>query len=210
MNLKITRIEPQKKRTGRYNIFANEEFLAGVSQETLIKLDLNVGKDLTGTEIKHLKDMESESKLRDQAYRFLSRRAHSRRELHNKLSARGYATGAIIKMLDDLMKRGYINDGEFARTFVEEEIKLKKSGPLLIKSKLQQKGVSREIIEELLSSLYTEHAQLDNCSYLAQKKYGQINTRQKTAAINYLRHKGYNWDHISVAIMQILEENDHE
>ena len=85
-----------------------------------------------------------------------------------------------------------------------------KNGPLLIKNKLIKKGVNREIIDDLLSSLYDENEQIENCSYLVLKKYKRINREQKKAVINYLRNKGYQWDQISLAIPQILWEDNNE
>jgi len=57
-----------------------------------------------------------------------------------------------------------------------------------------------------LSSLYDFQDQLDNCAFLAGKKYKRgsesDDQKQKKILINYLRRKGYIWEHI----MKILEE----
>jgi len=206
----ITKIEPQKKRKDRYSVYTDEQFLIGVSQDTLIKYNLHAGKQLDASEINKIKSAESERKLRDQAYRFLSRRAHSCKELYDKLIIKEYPPSAINNIIDEFVSNGYLNDTEFTKIFINEEIKLKKSGPLLIKNKLIKKGVNREIIDDLLSSLYDENEQVENCSYLVLKKYKRISREQKKAVINYLRNKGYHWDQISLAIPQNLWENNNE
>ena len=207
----ITKIEPQKKRKDRYSVYADEQFLVGISQDTLIKYNLHVGRELDTSEINKIKSAESELKIRDQAYRYLSRRAHSCKELYDKLIIKEYSPSAINNIIDEFISNGYLNDTEFTKIFITEEIKLKKSGPLLIKNKLIKKGVNREIIDDLLSSLYDENEQVENCSYLVLKKYKRISREQKKAVINYLRNKGYYWEQISLALPQILwEENNEE
>jgi len=210
LSIVITKIEPQKKRKDRYSVYVGEQFLVGISQDTLIKYNLHAGRKLDTNEINTIKSAESERKLRDQAYRFLSRRAHSCRELYDKLIIKDFPPSAIKNIIDEFISNGYLNDTEFTKIFISEEIKLKKSGPLLIKNKLIKKGVNREIIDDLLSSLYDENEQVENCSYLVLKKYKRINREQKNAAINYLRNKGYQWDQISLAIPQISWENNNE
>ena len=81
MSVVITKIEPQKKHKDRYAVFAGEQFLVGISQETLLKYDLYSGKKISAEDLRKLENAESEIKLRDQAYRYLSRRAHSCQEL---------------------------------------------------------------------------------------------------------------------------------
>lgn len=210
MAIVITKIEPQKKRKDRYSVYADEQFLIGVSQETLIKYNLHAGKQLNAGEINKIKSTESERKLRDQSYRFLSRRAHSCKELYDKLIIKEYPPSAIKNIIDEFVSNGYLNDTEFTKIFIAEEIKLKKSGPLLIRSKLIKKGVNRELIDDLLSSLYDENEQIENCTYLVLKKYKQVNREKKKAVINYLRNKGYHWQQISLAISQILWEDNNE
>lgn len=205
MTVVITKIEPQKNHKDRYSVFAAGQFLVGISQETLLKFDLYSGKKISAENLSKLKNAESEIKLRDQAYRYLSRRAHSCQELQLKLSNKGYSKELIQHIISDFLQSGYLNDHDFARSFIIEEINLKKSGPLLIKNKLLKKGISLNICDDLISFLYDFQDQLDNCAFLAGKKYKQgaedDDQKKKKVLINYLRRKGYNWEHI----MKILE-----
>ena len=210
MDLEITKIEPQKKNKERYSIYSGEQFIFGVSQDTLIKFDLHTGKNLTADQVKKIKDTESDSKLRDQAYRFLSRRAHSQKELTDKLTTKGYSQVAIGKIIHEFVQRGYINDTDFAKMFIEEEINLKKSGPLLIKNKLIKKGVLPDIIDGLLTGIYNAETQSENCLYLFNKKYRNFQPKQKNAVINYLRGKGYFWEQISAVIPETSWGNNNE
>lgn len=214
MSVKITKIEVQKKSKNRYSLFDGEKFITGISQDTLIRFNLHSGKILSEQDIHEIESAELLFKMRDQALRYLSRRAHSRKELFDKLRNKGHRTDLIDHILDELRDRGYIDDKAFARMFTDEEIRLKSSGPLLIRSKLMQRGIHAEIIEQTVFDLYSMEDQLTNCRKLAEKKYrtdlSAIDEKQRTGLISYLKTKGFHWEHISAAIPEILKGNQYE
>ena len=212
----ITKIEPQKKNKKRFSIYNNNEFIIGVSDVTLLKFNLHVGVEINEDLIEKIKNKEDFYSLKDSAYRFLSRRQQSVKELKDKLNKKSGNTNLINKVINELLDKNYLNDLTFAKVFLKEEIKLKKNGPLLIKSKLFQKGVSREIIDSLISSDYTDGIKIENCTYLAEKKLRSLNKTisgqdKKRKLINFLKQKGYDWETCDQVIHSIIPGgNDNE
>jgi SOS response regulatory protein OraA/RecX len=55
---------------------------------------------------------------------------------------------------------------------------------------------------------------MENCRYLAEKKYGGGNPpgdrKSRQALISYLRNKGFNWEYISAVVPIPAEENNFE
>jgi len=198
MPVHITKITPQKKRKDRYALFQDETFLIGISQETLLKYGLHVGSSLSEGEFNQLKKAERMVSLREQALRYLSRRAHGAKELKDKLKQKGFASASIEAVIGDLKEKGYLDDSEFARMYLREELRLKKSGPLLVKNKLLVKGISREMIEEVLAQEYDVVLQHENCHALAVKKLKTLQVlpeqKQKEKLAAYLKQKGFTWD----------------
>jgi regulatory protein len=198
MPMRITKITPQKKRKDRYALFQDETFLIGISQESLLKYGLHVGSTLSDSNFNQLKEEERNVVLRNQALRYLSRRAHSVKELKDKLKQKGFASGAIETVIGDLKQKGYLDDQEFARMYLREEMRLKKSGPLLIKNKLLVKGIFREVIEEVLAEGYDDQLQYENCHVLAAKKLKTLQDlseqKRKEKLAAYLKQKGFTWD----------------
>ena len=100
--------------------------------------------------------------------------------------------------MQDLYKRDYLNDQRYACQVLNDEINLKRSGPLLIKNKLSKKGVQNNIIHKLMEELYSEELQLKNCKELAEKKLVLLNNldplQKKKRLTRYLAQKGYTWD----------------
>jgi len=212
----ISKIEPQKKSKNRFSIFSDNEFKIGVSAETLLKFELQVDKIITPDLFQQIQENEDYIFLKESALRFLSRRPHSIKELKDKLFNKSKNTQSINRIVKEFLENNYLNDTTFAESFIADEIRLKNSGPLLIKNKLLNKGVDREIIDSKLNDAYDEPIQLKNCKLLAEKKLNIINKKvsaseRKSKLINYLKQKGYHWDIIKQVVESIIAgENDEE
>lgn len=212
----ISRIEPQKKRKNRFSIFAEDKFLVGVDGETLLKFGLQIGKIISSDLLLELQKNEEYISVKNSALGYLARRHHSVKELKVKLFKKTKNDKLINLIIEELKKHNYLNDETFAQAFLSDEIRLKKSGPLLIKNKLLQKGVHSEIINSLLEDNYSIYDQIQNCEFLANKKIAVINNRisiadKKTRLASYLKQKGYYWDVIKQAVESLnLGENDED
>ncbi len=199
MNPIITKIEPQKKNKNRVSIYSDNEFIIGISVDTLLKFNLQAGVEISEELINKIGEKENFDSLKNSAFRFLSRRQHSIKELRDKLFRKSKTSKLIDKVIKHLLDKRYLDDFSFAKTFLNEEIKLKKNGPLLIKSKLLRKGIKSETIELLISSKYSNSMQINNCKYLAEKKLNSLikkstNKNKKIKLINHLKQKGYDWE----------------
>ena len=113
--MRITRIEPQKKNPHRKNIYADEQFLIGVSDETLLRFGLRTGDELGDATLKALQATEELLGAKSVALRFLARRQRTEKEIRNKLREKEFGDEEIQKTIDDLRTLGFLNDEEFAR-----------------------------------------------------------------------------------------------
>jgi len=212
----ISKIEPQKKSKNRFSIFADNKFKIGVSAETLLQFELQVNTIISPVLFQQIQANEDYISLKESALRFLSRRPHSIKELKDKLFNKSKNIQSIDKIIKEFHENNYLNDESFAEAFIADEIRLKYSGPLLIKNKLLSKGVNGEIIDSKLNDAYDEPIQLKNCKLLAEKKLNIINKNlsasdRKSKLVNYLKQKGYHWDIIKQVIeSMIMGENDEE
>lgn len=85
------------------------------------------------------------------ALRTLSARTHSEFELQQKLSRKGYESEVVAEVLKRIKEYGYLDDYLFAKSLISSELN-KGSGKKIVEYKLSEKGVSLDIIEELLHS----------------------------------------------------------
>lgn len=99
---------------------------------------------------------ESVEKAKNIAMRLLSGRAYTRREIQDRLMRRGCADGAIEETLDTLVRLGLVDDRAFAHRFVEERLRLKPSGRMVLSRDLKRRGVPEAVIAEVLDEALSE------------------------------------------------------
>lgn len=166
--MKITSISVQQKNKERYNIFIDEKYNFSVDEEVLARFQLMKGKAITEAEIEEIKQADMVRKGLNKAIHFLSHRVRSEKEIRDYLKKQEmepYAIDAILKKLADM---DYINDAEFAELYTKTQIKTTLKGPRTIERELVKKGLTREIISQVILG-YSEEAQAENAEKQAQK-----------------------------------------
>ena len=114
---------------------------------------------------------------------------------------------SITKVINRLKELNYINDQNYAKTFVEHS---KKSGKRALIYKLKSKGINDEDIESALEN-ETDALQEEKATILAEKqlpKYQDLTAFEKKKKLNaFLFRHGFTWDIISVVIEKLIKED---
>jgi regulatory protein len=92
---------------------------------------------------------------------FLSMRPRSIAETRGRLRYLGYPGSLVEGVVERLVSLAYLDDGAFARWWVESRDRARPRGVLALRRELQQKGVSRDVIDEVLTDRAASHAGLD-------------------------------------------------
>lgn len=173
-----------KGELSRYGIKEGHEILQPVYEEL-------VGQVLT-----------KRAKLR--AMHLLESMDRTRAELEKKLQSSEYPGEAVAEALAYVESFGYLDDKRYARHYVE--CKKEGRGKARLKMELAQKGVDRNIIEEVL-----DEAKLDDCRdtirELVRKRRrgdGPMDDRERQRIYGYLMRKGFS----SSDILSILKEKE--
>jgi regulatory protein len=196
--MQITKIEVQKKRKDRYNIYIDDVFRFGVDENTLIKLDLRKGIELTEAEIEKIENEEVNAKAFNAAANFLKTRERSKKEIRDKLKTKEFTDSQIEKVLEKLERLNITNDKRFAEMFVRDRMKLKPKGKRVLSQELTQKGIDRYIIEDVLNEMLDGDNEIDLAKRVlekAEKKYSNLEEREKKdKIIKYLLGKGFSYN----------------
>ena len=204
--MRISKIEIQKKNKKRYNLYSDDIFLFGVSEDTLIHFQINKGSEYSETTLFEIQAYEEQVQCLFQAYRYLSRRPHLTAEIIRKLRLKGYENSLIQLVIQTLQEKKYLNDPDFIQLFVSDQIRLKHSGPLLIKKKLLEKGAKSEAVDTVLSEDYPDHKQFNNAQKLLNKKLQNNPKIEKEKLVRFLQQKGFPWDIIRLIDWPDVEE----
>ena len=202
--MKITDIKPQKKRKDRFNIYADERFICGLSEDTIIDEAIAIGQEIAQKEIDKLIDKDQSSKAMDKAIRFLGYRVRTEKEVFNKLKEKDFDKRVIKKTITKLKEMSYLSDQEFIETWVKDRIANKPSGKRLISFELKQKGISEKIAKEKLDKLVSEKQEIKMAQKAldkAQTKYENLTGKEKNQKIaSYLARRGFDWQTINMLL----------
>ncbi len=142
------------------------------------------------------------------ALTLLARRDYSQEEMGRKLEARGIPREEIERILQTLRDQKLLDDHRYARRWASSWVQGKLLGPLRIKMRLRQKGISEAIVKETL--MYTEEifptkdrARKVLAVERKQEEHGSIPLCRKKKLVNLLRQKGYDWEDI----FEVLQES---
>jgi regulatory protein len=95
---------------------------------------------------------------------FLKFRPRSRYEIQKYLKDKNFCPETVTNTIRRLEAAGYLNDGDFARLWVENRLRCKPKGMAALKAELRAKGISEEIIHSVLADLDEKQAAWDAIS----------------------------------------------
>lgn len=207
----IASIQPQKRRAGRFSLFAENGFLLGVSSETLLKAGLRKGDALDREAYARLLAWEAIASVRFYLNDLLSRRDHSRKELRDKALRKGFDTVVTDSVLDGLEASGILDEERFVRSFVRSKSASGRWGPAKIRAALRQRGVREEMVEPILAEMIGEKDMVEECiSVLLKKKWYFLRTsdtqKRRIAMMSHLLRKGYGSEDVSTAVRRVLDQ----
>ncbi|MDL2324290.1 RecX family transcriptional regulator [Ruminococcaceae bacterium OttesenSCG-928-A16] len=174
MSVTITRISQTKK--GRFALFANDEFLFSVDDETLVKYGLSEGSLLTNEELSSMKDTSDIRKAKNQALRYLSLRAYAQQELYNKLCLK-YDPHTAAAAVQDMCELDLLDDETFALEKAKGLLQRGKSSSE-IRRQLNALGVDRTTVEWAVQAAgpndaETAYTVLQKGGYIEKLRRGQ-------------------------------------
>lgn len=217
--MKITQVEKQKKNPYRFNVFLDGNFAFGADEDLVVDRRLIVGKIVSAEDLQILLEESEIGKLMERMYGLLGRRQRSEKEIRDylkqlsfkrKTKDQGEITDLIAQaLIEKLKKKGLLNDLEFAKAWTASRRRSGKKGINLIKSELFQKGIDKEIIEQVLSE--HEGGSEENLAKQALEKkmkvwknLPQLEFKQK--ALQFLMRRGFNYDIAKEVVENIMKE----
>lgn len=111
----------------------------------------------------------------------------------DKLLAQKLPPDILFQVIRDLKNSNYLNDEEYARTWIQTRLTSKTYGPQRIKQELVHKGIPNEIIEKVSTDMYKNLDLLELAKKALGKKREKLNSDIKTKQrlYNYLWRKGF-------------------
>jgi Uncharacterized protein conserved in bacteria len=204
----ITLIERQKKKRGRYNVFLDDEFAFGASEDTLMKFGLRKNDNLSDETVEKIKDYDELSVAKDKAIKFLAYKSRTEKELRTKLKSLKISESNIRKVIDLMIHLKYLDDASYVKTYLENNLSNKPAGKRMLRIKLAQKGIGKELIDEVLEEKYDEETETEKARELfvkySKKVRGKTDYDKKRKCFQYMLSRGFDYD----IVKSVVNAND--
>ena len=150
---KITGIKKGKGREKRVNIFIDGKPALALLAETALKEDLKLGQEVNESQLETLADVDRYQRCLNAALRYLGYRPRSEAEIRQRLQRHRFDGECIGKALARLREQGLVDDTAFARFWRENRETFSPRSRRLTKLELKRKGLSSDIIEQVISEI---------------------------------------------------------
>ncbi|HEA47221.1 MAG TPA: regulatory protein RecX [bacterium] len=156
-----------------------------------------------------MKKISGKEKAKDQAFKLLSYRPRSIKEIEDRLKKKDYSSRVISEVTKNLKRLKFLDDREFARMWVENRIRTKPMGRYRLYQELIQKGIDRELIEKTLGN-YQEEEEIELAKELIRRKLkrsyqnlDEVTTKRRL--YGFLQRRGFSYDTIQ-EVLKIIKE----
>ena len=215
--MKITQVEPQKKNPHRFNVFIDGEFVFGADEDLVVEQRLIPGKIIDQTLLEKLIFEAEVGKLIERMYSLFNIRPRSEKEVRTYLKNLSFnrkvkdqeeiSDLAIDSLVEKLKQKRLLDDKQFAKDWVESRRRSKQKGIRVIKAELFQKGIDKEIIEEVLRLRSGQVSEEDLAKLALEKKMRVWKNLPplefKRKALEFLIRKGFDYEIVKKMIESI-------
>lgn len=148
-------------------------------------------------------------KGREAAFRLLAYRARSARELQQRLRQKHFSPEVVDRVIADLQEKGYQSDAEFARQYAREKWSGSGWGPARVRQGLRQKGITTELVKQVVDETFGEVDLIAAVLPLARKRWRSTHdlpreTRRRRLT-GFLQRRGYDWETIKQVMERVVE-----
>lgn len=197
--MKITAIKQQVKNKERASIFVDGKYSFSLGLNDLVTEKLKVGFELDEPALSALKKKSDDGKLKMRSLEWVLGRPHSIREFKDYLRRKKAEPEFVEKLIEEFLKRGYLDDKKFALWWLEKRVRKQKSNRS-IEFELRAKGVDREVIAEVMASDGESEAERLKITVEKLRTRARYQDPQKLTA--YLVGKGYSYSLVKEALSQ--------
>jgi regulatory protein len=202
-------LKPQKRNPDRTSVYINGRFCFGVDKETLERLDYFTKSEISDTELEKLLYEAERTQARNYAFRLLSYRMRTEKEMHDRLQRRKFSEPVKKDVMEELEKLGLLDDQKFAETFARDRLNFGLKGKRMIFAELVKRGIDNKNIKNVLADI-TEESEEEACIQLIRKygnRYRNLSlSEKKQKYYGLLTRRGFSYAVIKKALKLESEE----
>ena len=150
-SIMMKKISNIKKKNNKYIITLGDKTQLEFYSDTLIKYNLLKPRELSDIEFKEIINYNNYYEAFNKSLKLISNKQRTKKELENKL--KDYSKEIIYKVIKKLEELGYLNEQNYIRSYINDQINLGVKGPNYIKRELEKLKLNTLYIDEALASI---------------------------------------------------------
>ena len=191
--LVVTDLRQGVKNPDRVNVFVNNRFSFSLDVTQVVDLGVKKGLTISSEQLEEFKKASEFGKLYQRTLEWVLMRPHSEREtrdyLYKKIYDKKLDKSYIDRVIEKLKLKKYLDDRRFAEYYVENRFVKKGVSKRRLEMELMKKGVSRDIISEVLDDGGRDER--EEILKMIKRKRAKYDTDEKLIA--YLVRQGFSY-----------------
>ena len=209
---RLTAIAVQKKNKQRFNLFIDGQFAIGIGEATLVHFALSKGQLIDEELLNQIKTYDHCDYAYQVGLNYLTHKLRSKKEVNEKLQEQDFSEDAIHFAINKLTNLHLIDDDNYGRSYVRTEMRAGKKGSRVIARDLRKKGLSDDLIQDVLTEFDTNQ-EWGNAYSMGEKYFDkQIRKHSVRDSVQrvktHLLSKGYNHDMVNDVVQRIEQSTD--
>jgi regulatory protein len=188
----ITAITQQKRNPQRVNVYLDGSFAFPLAK--IVAAWLKVGQTLTAEKVEELKGKDEVEAALQRAIHFIGYRPRSVAEVERRLQKHEVPPAVVAAVIERLKAGSLLDDGDFARRWVEDRAAFKPRGARALRMELRLKGMPDDLIDETLQAVDEESL----ARQAAQRKLRQLSGLDRETFRNklsaHLARRGFGYE----------------
>ena len=204
---RVTIIEVRGTAKGRMRLLClsdGRELL--VSDESCVRAGLKAGTAFTGQLFEELEAAEQRGNTHEAALRLLSHRARSENEMRTRLRMRGFEPTAVDDEVVRLREAGLLDDGQFARAWVEDRKRTAPRGRKMLRYELLGRGIAPDAVDEATDGIDDRTTAIDLARSRARGSALASHDAFVAKVGGFLRRRGFDWAVVAEVIRVVWAE----
>ncbi|MXX02560.1 MAG: regulatory protein RecX [Gemmatimonadetes bacterium] len=186
------------------------ERILTITEETFLRFGLFDGQAMDPERLQEVELADGVSRAMTEAHRLIDHRMRTRRELAVKLKSRGRTDEVIDQVLDRLEHAGLIDDGRFARLWIDERLRRRPAGLSLLRRELRQKGIDAEVVDTALEESASREGETERAYEALRRQSYRYARLDRDAAhrrmVAFLGRRGFGQAVIYQVVHRVLDE----
>ncbi len=146
-------ISYKKLNANKYKITIENHEDIILYDDIILKYNLLLTKNISEKDFTKIVEENKNQESYYKSIKYLSNKNRCEKEIKDYLKRCGFNNESINNTIKRLKEKNYLNEDVYLKSFINDEIKINRSGPEKIKRKLQKLGFNNDMIDEYLKNV---------------------------------------------------------